>query len=115
MNTLNFQLQDALDPRATNRATPLIHTGSGVRVSGGAEEPRRGPIDAVLEQRRHQWGDTYRQIAGDWEELLDVSVSDEEFIAMMIVLKLRRWRNSGYTAQDCLTDIVGYAKLGLSL
>lgn len=109
MNTRNFLVQDALDPRAQcapqdlNGATPLIHTGS------------EGGVDAVLTQRRGQWGDTYKQIAGDWSELLGVDVTDEEFIAMMIVLKLRRWRNSGYTAQDCLTDIIGYAKLGLSL
>ena len=106
MNTRNFLVQDALDPRAsahTYGATPLIHTGSG------------GGVDDVLAQRRGQWGDTYKQIAGDWSELLGVNVTDEEFIAMMIVLKLRRWRNSGYTAQDCLTDIIGYAKLGLSL
>lgn len=111
MNTRNFLVQDALDPRASGHtcgvtldgATPLIHTGS------------EDGVDAVLIQRRGQWGDTYKQIAGDWSELLGVDVTDEEFIAMMIVLKLRRWRNSGYTAQDCLTDIIGYAKLGLSL
>lgn len=103
MNTLNFQLQDALDPRSPNGAAPLIQSGSG------------DGVDAVLTQRRGQWGDTYKRIAGDWSELLGVEVTDEEFIAMMIVLKLRRWRNSGYTAQDCLTDIIGYAKLGLSL
>lgn len=77
-----------------------------------ASEPS---LNACLEQRKVQWGDAYKQITGDWEQVLDIQHSPEEFIAMMLTLKLRRWKNSGYKAKDCLTDIVGYAKLGLSL
>ena len=68
----------------------------------------------VLAERGKQWGNAYKQISGDWDELLGIKTTTEEFIAMMIVLKLRRWRNSGYTEKDCLTDIIGYAKLALN-
>lgn len=72
-------------------------------------------VDVTLKQRGAQWGDAYKQIAGDWNELLGTELTNEDFIAMMLIMKLRRWANSGYTEQDCLTDIIGYAKLGLSL
>ena len=73
-----------------------------------------GEADDVLAERGKQWGNAYKQISGDWDELLGIKTTTEEFIAMMIVLKLRRWRNSGYTEKDCLTDIIGYAKLALN-
>lgn len=72
-------------------------------------------VGVTLKQRGAQWGDAYKQIAGDWNELLGTELTNEDFIAMMLIMKLRRWANSGYTEQDCLTDIIGYAKLGLSL
>ena len=48
-----------------------------------------GEVDAILKQRQDQWGDAYKQIAGDWNELLGTKLTNEDFIAMMIVLKLR--------------------------
>lgn len=72
-------------------------------------------VDDILKQRQGQWGDAYKQIAGDWNSVLGMEVTNAEFIAMMILMKLRRWSNSDFEADDCLTDIIGYAKLGLSL
>lgn len=72
-------------------------------------------VDAILKQRQGQWGDAYKQIADDWNSVLGTQLTSSDFIAMMLLMKLRRWKNSGYKEQDCLTDIIGYAKLGLSL
>lgn len=72
-------------------------------------------VDAIIKQRQEQWGDAYLQIAGDWNTVLGMEVTNAEFIAMMILMKLRRWSNSDFESDDCLTDIIGYAKLGLSL
>lgn len=72
-------------------------------------------VDGILKQRQGQWGDAYKQIADDWNSVLGTQLTSSDFIAMMLLMKLRRWKNSGYKEQDCLTDIIGYAKLGLSL
>lgn len=74
-----------------------------------------GEVDAILKQRQEQWGDAYLEIAGDWNTVLGMEVTNAEFIAMMILMKLRRWSNSDFESDDCLTDIIGYARLGLSL
>lgn len=85
-------------------------------ASNGANHGGKGDaVDAILKQRQGQWGDAYKQIAGDWNSVLGMEVTNAEFIAMMILMKLRRWSNSDFEADDCLTDIIGYAKLGLSL
>lgn len=81
-----------------------------------ADKQKHGDeVDIILSQRQEQWGDAYKQIAGDWNSVLGMEVTNAEFIAMMILMKLRRWSNSDFEADDCLTDIIGYAKLGLSL
>ena len=107
---MSYLLKDAHDPRAM-RPADLTDIVNQAFTGGLAVEP--GTID-VLAERGKQWGDAYKQISGDWAELLGIHTSTEQFIAMMIVLKLRRWRNSGYAEKDCLTDIIGYAKLALN-
>lgn len=113
MDVSNYQLNDAQDPRAftLDFTQPLTITPS---MSATPQALIVSEGEDVLAERGKQWGDAYKQISGDWDELLGIKTTTEEFIAMMIVLKLRRWRNSGYTERDCLTDIIGYAKLGLS-
>ena len=126
MDVSNYQLKDAHDPRAMRPAdlTDIVNQAftGGLAVEPGTinltsatpqDEIVSGGED-VLAERGKQWGDAYKQISGDWSELLGIETTTEEFIAMMIVLKLRRWRNSGYTEKDCLTDIIGYAKLALN-
>ena len=126
MDVSNYQLKDAHDPRAM-RPADLTDIVNQAFTGGLAVEPvtinltSATPQDEivlggedVLAERGKQWGDAYKQISGDWAELLGIHTSTEQFIAMMIVLKLRRWRNSGYTEKDCLTDIIGYAKLALN-
>ena len=126
MDVSNYQLKDAHDPRAM-RPADLTDIVKQAYTSGFVVEPgtinltSATPQDEivlggedVLAERGKQWGDAYKQISGDWDELLGIKTTTEEFIAMMIVLKLRRWRNSGYTEKDCLTDIIGYAKLALN-
>ena len=128
MNVSNHLLNDAQDPRALTLdgqplkinapSAPLIISGEGdINLASATPQVKivsRGEADDVLAERGQQWGDAYKQISGDWSELLGIETTTEEFIAMMIVLKLRRWRNSGYTEKDCLTDIIGYAKLALN-
>lgn len=126
MDVSNYQLKDAHDPRAMRPAdlTDIVNQAftGGLAVEPGTinltfatpqDEIVLGGED-VLAERGKQWGDAYKQISGDWAKLLGIETTTEEFIAMMIVLKLRRWRNSGYTEKDCLTDIIGYAKLALN-
>lgn len=123
---MSYLLKDAHDPRAMRPAdlTDIVNQAftGGLAVEPGTinltsatpqDEIVLGGED-VLAERGKQWGDAYKQISGDWAELLGIKTTTEEFIAMMIVLKLRRWRNSGYTEKDCLTDIIGYAKLALN-
>lgn len=120
-----YLLNDAQDPRGS-QAIDLSEIVNQAFTSDLAVEPvtinltPATPQDEiglggdVLAERGQQWGDAYKQISGDWDELLGIKTTTEQFIAMMIVLKLRRWRNSGYTERDCLTDIIGYAKLALN-
>lgn len=125
---MSYLLNDAHDPRAM-RPADLTDIVNQAVSSGFVVEPVTinltpatpqdeivlgGEADDVLAERGKQWGDAYKQISGDWDELLGIKTTTEEFIAMMIVLKLRRWRNSGYKERDCLTDIIGYAKLALN-
>lgn len=126
MNVSNHLLNDAQDPRAMRPAdlTDIVNqafTGGLAVEPGTINLTSATPQDVivlggedVLAERGKQWGDAYKQISGDWAKLLGIETTTEEFIAMMIVLKLRRWRNSGYTEKDCLTDIIGYAKLALN-
>lgn len=128
MDISNYQIKDAQDPRAmrpadltdiVNQACSSSLVGEPVTINLTPAAPQDkivlgGEADDVLAERGQQWGDAYKQISGDWAELLGIHTSTEQFIAMMIVLKLRRWRNSGYTERDCLTDIIGYAKLALN-
>lgn len=122
---MSYLLNDAQDPRSPkflSNAMRSYNDGSGIAYQLGdisleSATPQALNIldgEDVLAERGKQWGDAYKQISGDWAELLGVHTTTEQFIAMMIVLKLRRWRNSGYQEKDCLTDIIGYAKLGLS-
>lgn len=105
MEMQNLLLKDAGDPRKAADAS-----------NGGNYGWQRGRgVDATLKERECQWGEAYKQIAGDWNAVLGTELSNEEFIAMMLLMKVRRWKNSGYSSKDCLTDIIGYAKLGLSL
>lgn len=116
MNVSNQLLKDADDPRAKGWLT-LAEGYLELTPACASEHAEHGGqgVDATLKQRGAQWGDAYKQIAGDWNELLGTELTNEDFIAMMLIMKIRRWANSGYTEQDCLTDIIGYAKLGLSL
>lgn len=127
---MSYLLNDAQDPRATQfnaltldgqplkinaPSAPLIISGEGnINLTSATPQDKIVSGGDVLAERGKQWGDAYKQISGDWSELLGIKTTTEEFIAMMIVLKLRRWRNSGYTEKDCLTDIIGYAKLALN-
>lgn len=123
-----YLLKDAQDPRAMRPAdlTDIVNQAftsdlvvEPVTINLTPATPQDeivsgGEADDVLAERGKQWGDAYKQISGDWDELLGIKTTTEQFIAMMIVLKLRRWRNSGYKEKDCLTDIIGYAKLALN-
>lgn len=125
---MSYLLKDAHDPRAMRPAdlTDIVNQAftsdlvvEPVTINLTSATPQDeivsgGEADDVLAERGKQWGDAYKQISGDWAELLGIHTSTEQFIAMMIVLKLRRWRNSGYKEKDCLTDIIGYAKLALN-
>lgn len=125
---MSYLLTDAQDPRAmrpadltdiVNQAVSSSFVVEPVTINLTPATPQDkivsgGEADDVLAERGKQWGDAYKQISGDWDELLGIKTTTEEFIAMMIVLKLRRWRNSGYKERDCLTDIIGYAKLALN-
>ena len=112
MDASNLLLKDADDPRAKT----WLPLGEGwLEIQTPAEHGELGEVDAILKQRQGQWGDAYKQIAGDWNNVLGMEVTNAQFIAMMILMKLRRWANSDFEADDCLTDIIGYAKLGLSL
>ena len=130
MDVSNHLLNDAQDPRAMQfnaltldgqplkinaPSAPLTISGDGtINLASATPQDKIVSGGDVLAERGKQWGDAYKQISGDWDELLGIETTTEEFIAMMIVLKLRRWRNSGYTEKDCLTDIIGYAKLALN-
>lgn len=123
MNVSNHLLNDAQDPRGPIDLSEIVNQActsdlvvEPVTINLASATPQDKIVSGgdVLAERGKQWGDAYKQISGDWDELLGIKTTTEEFIAMMIVLKLRRWRNSGYTEKDCLTDIIGYAKLALN-
>ena len=114
MNVSNLLLKDADDPRADGWLN-LAEGYLELTTACASEHGELGEVDAILKQRQGQWGDAYKQIAGDWNNVLGMEVTNAQFIAMMILMKLRRWANSDFEADDCLTDIIGYAKLGLSL
>lgn len=120
-----YLLNDAQDPRANgpidlseivnqDLTSDLAIEPVTINLTSATPQDKIVSGDDVLAERGQQWGDAYKQISGDWDELLGIKTTTEQFIAMMIVLKLRRWRNSGYTERDCLTDIIGYAKLALN-
>lgn len=122
---MSYLLKDAHDPRAMRPAdltdivnqaftSDLVVEPVTINLTSATPQDKIVSGDDVLAERGKQWGDAYKQISGDWDELLGIKTTTEQFIAMMIVLKLRRWRNSGYTEKDCLTDIIGYAKLALN-
>ena len=122
---MSYLLNDAQDPRGSlaidlSEIVNQAFTGDlaiepvTINLTSATPQDKIGSGDDVLAERGQQWGDAYKQISGDWDELLGIKTTTEQFIAMMIVLKLRRWRNSGYTERDCLTDIIGYAKLALN-
>ena len=116
---MSYLLNDAQDPRAPIDLSEIVNQAFAVEpgtINLTSATPQDKIVSGgdVLAERGKQWGDAYKQISGDWAELLGIETTTEEFIAMMIVLKLRRWRNSGYTEKDCLTDIIGYAKLALN-
>lgn len=122
---MSYLLNDAQDPRGSlaidlseivNQAIASNLVVEPVTLNLASATPQDKIVSGgdVLAERGKQWGDAYKQISGDWDELLGIKTTTEEFIAMMIVLKLRRWRNSGYAEKDCLTDIIGYAKLALN-
>ena len=120
---MSYLLNDAQDPRGPIDLSEIVNQAFGsdivvepgtINLTSATPQDKIVSGDDVLAERGKQWGDAYKQISGDWAELLGIHTSTEQFIAMMIVLKLRRWRNSGYTEKDCLTDIIGYAKLALN-
>lgn len=122
---MSYLLKDAHDPRAMRPAdltdivnqaftSDLVVEPVTINLTSATPQDKNVLGDDVLAERGKQWGDAYKQISDDWDELLGIKTTTEQFIAMMIVLKLRRWRNSGYTEKDCLTDIIGYAKLALN-
>ena len=125
---MSYLLNDAQDPRGSlaidlSEIVNQAFTGDlaiepvTINLTSATPQDKIGSeaeAGDVLAERGKQWGDAYKQISGDWDELLGIKTTTEEFIAMMIVLKLRRWRNSGYAEKDCLTDIIGYAKLALN-
>lgn len=105
-----------LRDRSNERINKLLAEYQRLKSVQDADKQKHGDkVDDILKQRQGQWGDAYKQIAGDWNSVLGMEVTNAEFIAMMILMKLRRWSNSDFEADDCLTDIIGYAKLGLSL
>lgn len=105
-----------LRDRSNERINKMLAEYQRLKSVQDADKQKHGDkVDDILKQRQGQWGDAYKQIAGDWNSVLGMEVTNAEFIAMMILMKLRRWSNSDFEADDCLTDIIGYAKLGLSL
>lgn len=105
-----------LRERSNERINKLLAEYQRLRDERDADKQQHGDkVDGILKQRQGQWGDAYKQIADDWNSVLGTQLTSSDFIAMMLLMKLRRWKNSGYKEQDCLTDIIGYAKLGLSL
>ena len=101
---------------SSERLSKLLAKYRALKSVQDADKQEHGAeVDGILKQRQGQWGDAYKQIADDWNAVLGTQLNSSDFIAMMLLMKLRRWKNSGYKEQDCLTDIIGYAKLGLSL
>lgn len=120
---MSYLLNDAQDPRGPIDLSEIVNQAIAsnlvvepvtLNLTSATPQDKIVLGGDVLAERGKQWGDAYKQISGDWAELLGIETTTEEFIAMMIVLKLRRWRNSGYAEKDCLTDIIGYAKLALN-
>lgn len=104
------------DADEDERLSKLLAEYRALKNVRDADKQEHGAeVDGILKQRQGQWGDAYKQIADDWNAVLGTQLTSSDFIAMMLLMKLRRWKNSGYKEQDCLTDIIGYAKLGLSL
>lgn len=72
-----------------------------------------GELEKILDERSHQWKDTYKVIGKFSEEVLGIPMTPEQFCSFMILLKLTRYSRAGYNEGDCLRDIIGYAKLVL--
>lgn len=68
----------------------------------------------ILQERGAEWQDTYKIIGDVAGDVLGLKMSQEEFCSFMILLKLVRYRKSGFKNKDCLVDIVGYANLILN-
>lgn len=72
-----------------------------------------GEMGKLLDERESQWKDTYKVIGKFSEEVLGIPMTPEQFCSFMILLKLTRYSRSEYKEEDCLVDIIGYAKLVL--
>lgn len=68
-------------------------------------------IDDILNCRKNEWKESWKELAHVSGDILDVKLSPEQFVSMMILLKLIRYKNSNFKSEDCLIDIIGYAKL----
>ena len=70
-----------------------------------------GELKELLDERSHQWKDTYKVIGKFSEEVLGIPMTPEQFCSFMTLLKITRYSRAGYNEDDCLRDIIGYANL----
>lgn len=79
----------------------------------------QGSILAVAEelihgQRAKDYGDakeSFNQIATLWSHYLGHGINPQDVAMMMALLKMSRYKNSGYTHRDSLIDLAGYVAL----
>lgn len=70
-----------------------------------------GELKTLLLERSSDWQDTYKVIGPLAKEVLGIEMSQQQFCAFMILLKLVRFSKSNFTSKDCIDDIIGYAGL----
>lgn len=70
-----------------------------------------GELSKLLVERSSDWQDTYKVIGPLAKEVLGIEMSQQQFCAFMILLKLVRFYKSDFTSKDCIDDIIGYANL----
>lgn len=68
----------------------------------------------INEDRQNEYGpplQSFHKIAAMWGTYLGVPVTAKDVAAMMVLLKVSRFRSSNYRSADSLVDIAGYAAL----
>lgn len=68
----------------------------------------------INEDRRSEYGpplQSFHKIAAMWGTYLGMPITAKDVAAMMVLLKVSRFRSSDYKSADSLVDIAGYAAL----